>query len=39
LKTTIIQASIRGYKLEGIPNQDYIDIFENDEFLIATISD
>lgn len=39
MKTTIIQASIRGYKLEGIPNQDYIDIFENDEFLIATISD
>ena len=39
LKTTIIQASIRGDKHESIPNQDYIDVFENDEFLITTVSD
>jgi serine/threonine protein phosphatase PrpC len=39
LKTTIIQASIRGEKMENIPNQDYIDFFENDEFLITTVSD
>ena len=39
LKTTIIQASIRGDKHETIPNQDYINVFENDEFLISTVSD
>lgn len=39
LKTTIIQASIRGDKHETIPNQDYINVFENDEFLITTVSD
>jgi serine/threonine protein phosphatase PrpC len=39
LKTTIIQASIRGEKMENIPNQDYIDLFEDDEFLITTVSD
>lgn len=39
LKTTIIKASIRGNKIENIPNQDYIDVFENDEFLITTVSD
>jgi len=39
LETTIIQASIRGDKDEGIPNQDYIDVFENDEYLITTVSD
>lgn len=39
LKTTIIQASIRGDKPDGIPNQDYINVFENDEFLITTVSD
>lgn len=37
--TTIIQASIRGDKEEGIPNQDYIEIVENEEVLIATVSD
>ena len=39
MKTTIIQASIRGDKQEGIPNQDYIGVFENEEFLITTVSD
>ncbi|PJE46492.1 MAG: hypothetical protein CUR34_07595 [Sediminibacterium sp.] len=39
LKTTIIQASIHGDKQEGIPNQDYIGVFENEEFLITTVSD
>lgn len=39
LKTTIIQASIRGDKHEDIPNQDYMDVFENEEFLITTVSD
>jgi serine/threonine protein phosphatase PrpC len=38
-KTTIIQASIHGDKHDGIPNQDYIAVFENDEFLITTVSD
>lgn len=38
-KTTIIQANIRGDKPETIPNQDYINVFENDDFLIATVSD
>jgi len=38
-KTTVIQASIQGDKEEGIPNQDYIEIFENDECLIAAVSD
>jgi len=39
LKTILIQASIRGDKHEDIPNQDYVDVFENDEFLITTVSD
>lgn len=39
LKTTVIQASIQGEKEEGIPNQDYIEVFENEELLIATVSD
>lgn len=39
LKTITIQASIRGDKEEGIPNQDYIQVFENDGYLIAAVSD
>ena len=39
LKTTVIQASIRGNKEGGIPNQDYIEVFENDILLIAAVSD
>ena len=38
-QTTVIQASIRGNKEEGIPNQDYIDLFENEYFLIVAVSD
>jgi len=38
-QTTVIRASIRGDKEEGIPNQDYIDVFENDDLLIVTVSD
>ncbi len=38
-QTTVIQASIRGNKKEDIPNQDYIDFFDNEELLIATVSD
>lgn len=39
LNTTVIQASIRGDKEETIPNQDYIEVFENKEFLIVSVSD
>lgn len=39
LKTTIIQASVRGNKEKGIPNQDYIMVYENRDFLIAAVSD
>lgn len=37
--TTVIQASIRGYKDEVVPNQDFIEVFENEDLLIATVSD
>jgi hypothetical protein len=36
LTTTVIQASIRGNKDEEIPNQDFIQLMENDDILIAT---
>lgn len=39
MNTRIIQASIRGNKAEHIPNQDYIEIFEDDKYLIVTVSD
>lgn len=39
LRTTVIQASIKGEKKEGIPNQDYIQVIEFDDLLIATVSD
>lgn len=39
IQTTVIQASVRGNKDKGVPNQDYIDLFENEDILIATISD
>lgn len=39
LTTTIIQASVRGNKEEEIPNQDFIQLMENDDILIATVSD
>lgn len=39
MKTTIIQASLRGNKEETIPNQDSVLVFENNEYLIATVSD
>ena len=39
IQISIIQASIRGDKEESIPNQDYIDLFENEDVLIATVSD
>jgi serine/threonine protein phosphatase PrpC len=38
-EATVIQASIRGAKDEGIPNQDYIAQLEDDRILIATVSD
>jgi len=38
-EATVIQASVRGNKEEGIPNQDFIDVFENDYLMIATVSD
>lgn len=38
-KTSLIQASIRGNKETGIPNQDYIGVFEDEDYLIATVSD
>lgn len=39
IKTTLIQASIRGEKPDNIPNQDFIEVFENDDLLLATVSD
>ena len=39
IKTEILQVSIRGDKEKDIPNQDYIQIFENEEFLIIAVSD
>ncbi|MCS4432846.1 protein phosphatase 2C domain-containing protein [Aquiflexum gelatinilyticum] len=39
LPTTVIKASIRGNKDEEIPNQDFIQLMEDDDILIATISD
>lgn len=36
---TVIQASIRGNKEDGIPNQDFIEVFENEDLLIAAVSD
>jgi hypothetical protein len=39
LKTIIIRTSIRGDKDETIPNQDYIEIIDNDDLLVATVSD
>ena len=34
-----ITASVRGEKPDNIPNQDYIQTFENDTIFIASISD
>lgn len=39
LLTTSINASIRGYKPEGIPNQDVVKFYEDNSILINTISD
>ncbi|MEI6882648.1 MAG: protein phosphatase 2C domain-containing protein [Bacteroidota bacterium] len=39
LATTVIQASIRGNKEDGIPNQDFIEVFENDDLMISVVSD
>lgn len=36
---SIVKISIQGNKDEDVPNQDFIDVFENESFLIATISD
>jgi serine/threonine protein phosphatase PrpC len=35
----VIQTSIRGNKEEGIPNQDHIAFFENEDLLIAAVCD
>jgi serine/threonine protein phosphatase PrpC len=37
--TTVIQATIRGDKEESIPNQDYIEIFENKDLIVTVVSD
>ena len=34
-----IQATVSGEKPDKTPNQDYIQVFENDTFFIATVSD
>jgi serine/threonine protein phosphatase PrpC len=39
LNTTVIQATIRGDKDESIPNQDYIEIFENKDLMVTVVSD
>ena len=39
IATTVIQASIRGNKDVGIPNQDFMQVLDNDDLLIATVSD
>ena len=39
LTTTTIQASLRGNKDEAIPNQDFIQLMENDDILIVSVSD
>lgn len=39
LTTAVIQASIKGDKEEGVPNQDNIEVFEDNNLLIVTISD